>query len=260
MATNVNFSLIKGLAILDLITEGRPEITTAIVVNELGMNTATAHRFLMTLEEAGALTRLQRGTYVLGHQISELGLLAMKANPLLATVQPILDSLCLKINESVSAARLLRPGITCIATTISRQDVIISTRVGRIFETHATAHGKVWLAFMEKATSERYLKATLSNVEPGPKSREIDSFQAEFSAIREAGYAVNKGEREPEIGGVAVPVFSASGKVFLTLAMYCFVSRLTEKVISDSVGELKAAATTISEAVNFKEQSSPSLS
>ncbi|WP_425964411.1 helix-turn-helix domain-containing protein [Rhizobium nepotum] len=99
MATNVNFSLIKGLAILDLITEGRPEITTAIVVNELGMNTATAHRFLMTLEEAGALTRLQRGTYVLGHQISELGLLAMKANPLLATVQPILDSLCLKINE-----------------------------------------------------------------------------------------------------------------------------------------------------------------
>ncbi|WP_425964126.1 helix-turn-helix domain-containing protein [Rhizobium nepotum] len=53
MATNVNFSLIKGLAILDLITEGRPEITTAIVVNELGMNTATAHRFLMTLEEDG---------------------------------------------------------------------------------------------------------------------------------------------------------------------------------------------------------------
>lgn len=160
MATPLNNSLIKGFEILGLFSVDRHEISASTLVRELNMNIATAHRFLSTLEDVGALNALRRGTYTLGHQMTEIGQLSLRANALGAIVQPVLDTLSHDLNESVTAGRLLGNKIVCIAATTSRGDVAISTRVGRQFEAYASAHGKVWLAAMtaaeEKATSRKF--------------------------------------------------------------------------------------------------------
>jgi IclR family pca regulon transcriptional regulator len=187
---------------------------------------------------------------VLGHRISELGLLAGKSNPILAIVQPVLDRLSLDLGESVSAARLLRAGITCIATAVSVQDISIHTRVGRIYEAAGTAHGQIWLAHMTDDERRAYL-ADLSPAGSQAKGRPnpLPDSQ-EFERIRNDGFCVNSGGQQEEIGGVAVPVIDAQGKIVLTLAAYCFVSRLTDEMIDRSVEKLSQAAQTISLAVS----------
>ncbi|WP_089717899.1 helix-turn-helix domain-containing protein [Candidatus Entotheonella palauensis] len=66
MTTPLNSSLIKGFAILKLFSKDRTELTATVVSRELGMNSASAHRFLTTLEEIGALASPRRGCYALG--------------------------------------------------------------------------------------------------------------------------------------------------------------------------------------------------
>ena len=62
VSTPLNASVLKAFSILRLVSPQQPEITTAIVAEALDTNTATAHRFLMTLVAAGALSSSSAGS------------------------------------------------------------------------------------------------------------------------------------------------------------------------------------------------------
>ena len=119
MSTPLNHSVLKGFGILSLFSADRKEISAETVVARLGMSQATAHRFLMTLEHAGALRITRRGRFALGQKIEELGWLAGESGSLSIIVQPEIDLLSSTLNESVMACRLTRFGPTCVAVANS---------------------------------------------------------------------------------------------------------------------------------------------
>jgi IclR family pca regulon transcriptional regulator len=242
MTTPLNHSLIKGLAILDLFSDDRVEITAATVTRELGMNSATAHRFLATLEEAGALVSLKRGSYALGHRMVEIGRLAMRINPLGALVQPVIEQISHDLNESVFAGRLVRNGVACIATASSRRDVMLSIPVGRVFELHATSHGKVWLASMSPADLEARLDSMDLARFTDKTITSRKKILAEIDLVRSRGYATNLGERESEMGAVAVPVLSPAGEIVLSMSVFGLYSRFDEELVARAIASLQAAA------------------
>lgn len=224
MTTPLNASLLKGFEILGLFSRERPEISAREVVEELDTNTATAHRFLATLEEAGAISAVRRGTYRLSHMTAELGRLAEETNPLVAQVQPVLDALAADLGESVMACRLGRRGPICIAVATAPRPFAMGFRTGTILGLANSAQGRLFLAHM--CADDRAAFADLP---------------ADLDAIRAAGVAQNDGSAEPDIGAVAVPVLSG-GAAILTLSMFGPLTRLSPEVRARAVPRLKAAA------------------
>ena len=73
MATPKNNSVLRAFDILNAFTSGPSAMTAGEVASALGLNLSTAHRFLLTLEEIGAVARLPGNRYHLGMMMAELG-------------------------------------------------------------------------------------------------------------------------------------------------------------------------------------------
>lgn len=242
MPTPINLSLQKCFTILGLFSRNRPEITAASLTQELDMNAATAHRLLASLEDVGALTTVGRGRYRLGYYLAELGRLAQETNPLIETVQQVIDDLSRELNESVAVGTLRRDGIVCIASAESDRPISVNTKLGRLLEPHATAQGKLWLAYLSEDERAAYLTGRqLHRFSPRTQT-DLDALRRELDDIRRQGYARNRGEREEEIGAVAVPIFGANGKMILSIAVVGMLSRFDDALVDRALVRLRAAA------------------
>lgn len=252
MSTPLNGSLLKGFDILDLITRERPEISANIVATELGINAGTAHRFLLTLEKAGVLASYKRGYFGLTQKLEELGRLALETNPLVGLIQPLIEDASQKLNESVMACRLGRKGPVCITVANSDRSVSVSVRVGTVLEMHASAQGKIWLSSM----SDRDLSLWLEDYSAARQNDETfikpDDLLNEINQIRTQGYALNRGESEPDIGAVSVPVYNASGDLIATLSAFGMLSRFNTSMANKSLELLNEAAKTITRRMQRK--------
>ena len=231
MSTPLNGSILKGFEILSLFSEDRNEITTGTVVDNFEMNSGTAHRLLMTLEQAGALRSIKRGVFALGSEIERLGLLAEQGNAIASIVQPRLDVLCNKVRESVMACRLSRHGPTCIAVANSRQAISVNIKVGTLLPLHRTAQGKLWLADMAPEEREKRLAVmALADVETDDSNR----LDEEFQQIKRQGYALNLGSNEPDIAAISMPARNTEGEMKLSVSVFGMLSRFDDDFVQQA--------------------------
>ena len=246
MSTPLNGSLIKAFEILRLFDEGQPELSAVTVAQKLGLNTSTAHRFLLTLEHVGALTSLRRGYFGLGPRLEDLGRLAELTNPMPALVKPVLDNLARDLNESVMVCRLNRFGPVCIAVSESERPISVVVKTGTVLPFKHSAQGKLWLAHMSETVRTSYLQE--GAVLTGHAGSQVDweKFEQDLKAARENCVALNLGDNEPDIAAVAVPVKNADGEMFLSLSVFGMLSRFNTDFIERAKSRLHSAASEIS--------------
>ncbi len=247
MATPLNGSLIKAFEILDLFSEQQPQLTSADVARALDMSHSTAHRFLVTLEGVGALVQVRRGVYSLGHHVARIGRVAERTNPLAMIVQPVIAQISSRLNESVMAGQLTREGVVCLATAIAPRPISVNIQVGRLLELHVSAQGKLWLAHMGRTERD----ARINDLIRTGKLTDADAqnLRDEIDSARQDGFARNRGESEPDIGAVAVPVFDAEGDLRLTLSAFGMVSRFSADHEARIAARLAEAAQEVSNAI-----------
>lgn len=235
MATPLNNSLIRGFEILALFDERRSQITAALVVEQLGMNLATAHRFLTTLEHIGALRLVERGSYALGPRIEDLAYLATGGGAMGALMDPVLAGLSRDLGESAMACRLSPHGPICVAVAEAPRTLSVNIRVGTLLPLHSTAQGRLWLAEMDADTRQQTLSGLAVPAEEGISHGELD-------ALRDDGFAVNLGGNEPDIAAVSVPVRDRKGQMRLSLSVFGMLSRFTPDLIERARFALSRAA------------------
>ncbi|MBD8892191.1 hypothetical protein IG616_11570 [Labrenzia suaedae] len=93
-----------------------------------------------------------------------------------------------------------------------------------------TAQGKIWLAAM--GMQERLKWAHEDELPP----------ESELDQIAASGFARNKGENEPEIGALSVPIRDVSGKIAATLSAFGMLNRFDDAMAETALPKLKAAA------------------
>ena len=248
MATPLNNSVIKAFRIMSLFMNGQREISTAIVVDQLGISQATAHRFLVSLEHAGAIRRTKRGYYALGTLIEELGWLAEENESLSQFLQPVLDDMSKELNESTMACRLTRHGPVCVAVANSKRTITVNIRVGTLLPLDSTAQGKLWLA--EMPPGERKSRLAIPSIAGTKTSMTVtDEMESELEKVLAQGYALNLGGNEPDIAAVAVPVRNPDGKMVLTMSAFGMLSCFDQQFINRALQRLFSATDQISEII-----------
>ena len=196
----------QALAVLSHIS-GSPEPETLTQLARVhGTSKSRMHRILVTLREAGFVSREARtARYQLGPMCGALAARAHAGNSLTEACLPAIRSLWRKTGETVLLVAYQNERAIVVSQTESPRSVLARFELGESLPVHAVSAGKVLLAARTDEEIERIVArglerfTTATCVDP-------DKLWAEIAEIRRLGYAMNRGEYRRGVGGVAAPV------------------------------------------------------
>lgn len=193
----------KALALLGAFENDSNALSLSELAERAGLPLPTAHRLVGELAEWGALERDAKGRYTVGLRLWEVAQNA--GRHLRETARPYLQDLFSLTRETAHIA--IRDGHEAlyIDRVYGSTRVPRASRVGGRLPLHATAVGKVLLAYEEDWVREAYLAHRLeastrhTHVNPG-------RLAAELRSVRDEGYATTQGEVREGACSIAVPV------------------------------------------------------
>ena len=202
-----------AIEILRALSSETPLLGISDIASIVGLHKSTVSRTVATLEEDDLV---ERDAITRRIRVGP-GLLSLAA-PLLAGVRvvdaalPHLADLAQRSGETISLSVWDGAGAVNLEQVLGANAVKHYAAAGSRNPAHATAAGKLLLAFAPDAARERAMRRELRRFTP----RTICSraaLLAEIAAIRRQGYAVNDGEWSLDVGAVAAPVRNESGAV-----------------------------------------------
>ncbi|MPZ86586.1 MAG: helix-turn-helix domain-containing protein [Nitriliruptorales bacterium] len=235
MATTSSTTVSKAFRVLNLFYR-HPVLTTTRCAEELDISRSTAHRLLVSLREAGAVEPTEHGHFRLSLSLFELGSLAPQRRFLgdraTAAMEELADVVGLRVHLGVRQDLHL----LYLETAHGRYAQRVPTRVGNRGPLHATALGKVLLAYAPEPVINRVLASDLQGFTPHT-TRSACALRTELERARCEGVA--HGRQEYVLGScsIAVPVVGPDGQARAaisiagsTVAVYPRVSALTAKL------------------------------
>lgn len=224
----------KALAILAAFNEGRPDLGVSELAQEFGMHKSTVSRLLATLENRG-LVRREADRFAPGPELARLGALAVRGLALVGTARQAMERLAAETGETVNLAIRDRERALNVHQVSSGHFVGVTDWTGRAAPLHATANGKVLLAFAHAGLPRELPRLTRNTITDRGKLR------SELERVQRTGFAVAVEELELGLHAVAAPVFDSFGACVAALSVSAPAYRLPERRLPET-GELCAAA------------------
>lgn len=209
-------SLARGLDVIRAFDAEHHSMTLTDVAKRTGLSRATARRFLLTLAELGYV-RTDGKHFELTAQVLQLGYAFLSGHTLTELIEPVLEELSSRLNESASASVLDGADVVYIARVHTRRIMRVGIAVGSRFPAYATSMGRVLLAHLEPeeldaALAARPLEALTPNTITDP-----GTLHSELATVRERGWCLVDQELEVGLRSIAVPVMSPDGTVAAAL-------------------------------------------
>jgi DNA-binding IclR family transcriptional regulator len=207
----------RALALLDAFRAGRPTMALGELAAATGFYKSTILRLAASLERFGYLIREENGVFRLGPALSRLGAVYRAGFNLGGAIRPELRRLAEATGETASF--YIREGSSrvCLFRHNSPQSARHHLDEGAELPLSAGASAHVLVAFSDGK---------------GPKAK----------AVRQRGYCVSVGERDPQLAAVAVPVFDLAGQFRGALAISGLIGRFKDQERRAALADLSAAA------------------
>ncbi len=236
-------TLAKSLMILDLFSEAQPAWRLSEIAASTGLDRSTAHRMLKTLLEFGYLSHERESKrYQLGATIQRL---ARTREAVVATApfyREILETLTQQTQETSHASLIAGFQIATIAVCEGHHASRVVVAAGGRLDMHATASGLACLAYGPGQLLERALSQPLPAYAPTTPLTASD-LEQRLGDIRTRGYALADGTFDPEVFGIAAPIFGHEQTAIGAIAVASPFSRMTP------VSRLKIARATVEAAL-----------
>jgi DNA-binding IclR family transcriptional regulator len=216
-----------------VVENSEPETVTKLA-KTIGLPKSTASRLVAALERQGLVQRDGgRGSIRPGPVLVSFARRGVPNAELVELAGPSLDRLADVTGETVNLAVPATRGVEQLAQRDSRHFLGSTNWVGRSVPYHASAVGKVFLAFAAAEPPKQLEQLTPRTV---TDRRDLERALAD---VVFRGYASAVEELEPGLWAVAVPVFGASG-VVAALSISGPTVRLEERQL-DELGQLLVA-------------------
>jgi DNA-binding IclR family transcriptional regulator len=283
-------SVTRAVALLDALAGSESGLGVNELARRIGVNASTASRLLATLQEGGLVTRDQGGgPYRLGLRLVTLADRVLAQQDVRTLARPLLMRLAAETGETATLSLPADQAAITVDFVQSPSSVVSMARVGRPSIPHATAAGKVMLAFAQGApvaaeaaghTDGVGVVAAARAVEvaedaAAPAARAVDVAEdaaapaaaeslpaftertitdpgrlaTELADVRRWGWAEAFGEREPDLAALAAPVFGRDGELVAILGLQGPAVRLPAETRAALSEPLVAAATELGAAL-----------
>jgi IclR family acetate operon transcriptional repressor len=237
----------RAIGVLEALADEGGELGTNELARRTGVNASSVSRVLSTLAAGGYVEHVQEtGRYRLGLRLLQLGNVVLGNLDLRQVARPHLEEL---VGETGETATLSVPGERDAVTVDfvqSGSSVQSVARLGRPSVAHATATGKVLLAFggvpLPTGPLERFTPRTLTD--PRKLATAVER-------VRAQGWAEAAGERERDLNAVAAPIFGAEGRLAGILGLQGPGGRFDRPARRAAVGPLIAGANAVTKALGW---------
>lgn len=224
MQTDGVIAVTRALRLLEAFGMDDAQLTLAELSRRTGMHKTTALRIARTLALDHYLVQKEDGSWRLGRAVGWLGACYQATFDVHEVVEPVLRELTIQTGESASF--YVREGNqrTCLARVDGPQTIRHHVRVGIGLPLNLGAPGRVILAF---------------SGEPGEP----------YETIRQRGYHLSLGEREPEVSSVSAPVFGMQWRLLGSICISGPTSRLSETRLLELAQTIIQSANQLSYAI-----------
>ncbi|VAV98302.1 Transcriptional regulator, IclR family [hydrothermal vent metagenome] len=203
-------SVTKAFTILTCVSgAGGSGLPFAEIVRQTDLPKASTHRLLKEMVEVGALTfDIPTKCYRCGLLLARLGAGVIGTYDIRSRVRPYLEALQ-KASGQVATLGILNgaEGVYIDKVETSDFGIRLHSEIGKAFPLHATAMGKVLLAFDDEAVFSNKLTAyTDKTITSRAQLKTI------CKEIRKQGFAIDNEEITRGLVCIAAPVYGADGK------------------------------------------------
>ena len=215
----------KVLAILASFERGPASLSLSQIADRAGLPLPTAHRLVGELAAWGALEKTATGRYAVGMRLWEVAQNA--GRQLRDTARPYLQDLFSLTQETVHLAVREGNEALYVDRVYSSKRVPRASRVGGRLPLHATAVGKVLLAYEEEWVPGAYLAHGLEARTPHTHTNPT-WLAEELTTIREQGYATTCEEVRSGACSIAVPVLGQPGRAVAAIGLVMLSMQATQ--------------------------------
>jgi IclR family transcriptional regulator, KDG regulon repressor len=238
----------KALSILLEFSPYNQPMGTVDLSAKLNMHKSTVNRLLHVLSRFELLQQdPQSKKFSLGKAADELGKALNRSYDaqLVAAAGPHIDHLRNRLQETIVLEVLSGHSTILVYVAEGPGPVYVREAVGERRPVHASAGGKLLLAFSPPETRNRYLSRSLPAVTPNTIS-EPDLLRAHLDEIYQQRYATDDQEVHDGIRAVAAPIFNCNKKIIAAAVVTGLVQKISFDKDSSMIAHIRAVAAKIS--------------
>ena len=232
-------SVERALQILDLFNEQATELKITDISKLMGLSKSTLHSLLKTLQLHGYIDQNpENGKYRLGMKLVERG-------------HFVVGSIDIRQKAKGWLTELSRRTGLYIEKIEGKLAAIAYSRIGRRLPVHATAIGKVLIAWLGEAELNALLEGYQYTTFTPATLASREALMSALAQTREQGYALDSEENEQGVRCVAVPVWNHESRVIAALSLSTLTSRVDDAELANFREQLQQAGLALSRALGY---------
>ncbi len=242
----------KTFDLLELLTQYPSGLTMQEIINRQKQPKTTLFRLLNSLYEMeylGKNDETQR--FFLSRKFLRIGLAALGESNIVEQSLPPMRALRDKIKESVMLGVFMDSRVVLLEQVLGSHNFTFLLRPGTDFCLHASAPGKLFLAYLEPEEQQQVL-SRIEYIRFNDRTITCEEqLQEELKIIRRTGYAVDVEEEISGVHCVAAPVFNQFGHIAATIWTSGPSGRLPQRLFPEIGKKLTDTAGKISSNLGF---------
>lgn len=246
-------SVERALQILNLFDEYTTELKITEISEKMGLNKSTVHSLLKTLQKYSYIEQNpENGKYKLGLKLVERGNLVVSTIDIRQIARSYLLDLSKKTGQTVHLGILYGQEGVYIDKVEGELAIIRFSRIGKRFPLHATAIGKVLLAFHEPKETQQILNGyNFTKQTEYTITNEVE-FLEQLKKIHQQGYAIDNQENELGVRCIAVPILNFENKVLASISISTLISQVNDEKLRKYIKLLKQTGLEISKKLGYR--------
>lgn len=245
-------SVVMALRVVAHLSSQTEAVGVTSIALALGTTKSRIHRHLQTLVQQGyARQESISERYEIGPALINIGISISAKHDLVSVARSSLRELREMLGHSAVVSRIEPEGIRVLLTLPGKSLIEIGVKPGSLLPLHATAQGKVTLAFGDQEMRGRVLDTALVPLTPKTITTSR-ALAADLAKTKKQGWATAPNETLIGFNALAAPVFDSRGVLAGTISIVDSIQYLGVVPSDEQVRHTLAAAARVSACLGYK--------
>jgi len=245
-------AVVFALQVLEYLAQHRSTVGVTDLARVFDTTKSRMHRHLRTLVAAGYVMREEETErYRSGARLIAFGRAVAENFELTSAARPVMESLRSSLGHAVTVSQPEPDGMRVIATIAGKSAFEIGVKPGSTLPAHATAQGKLLLAFGGDVVMERMLARSLPRSTPSTMT-ERAPLRTEAEKIRRQGWAIAPNQAVLGLNALAAPILDALGMLVGAIAIVDSIQFIPEDPSAKQIRHIVEAGKRISATIGYR--------
>lgn len=204
----------RGLRVLEILGAAETPMSLSDIARAMELSRSSTYRLVYTLRHMEFIKEAeQANTFTLGARVLNLGFAYLNQQPITDIARVPLETLRNTTGVSTHLSVLEGHDVLYLMSHQARSSYTSNMRTGTRTQAYASAIGWVLLGALDSAALATFCQNVTFERFTDHTPKDAATLMARVAEVREAGYVISRGFRDPGGSSVAVPVRDQTGGI-----------------------------------------------